>query len=124
MKYIVFYLLFAFSSTCFSTELSPISQQEITHLLSYLETSGCKFNRNGSWYQPSEAVAHINKKYQYFLGKGLIASAEVFIDKAATESSMSNKPYLVMCNDGSPIESATWFKAELFKYRTVSGTKH
>lgn len=122
MKYITFFLLFTFSAHGFATELSLTSRLEIAHLFSYLENSGCQFNRNGSWYQPKEAVAHINKKYQHLLGKGLIHSTEVFIDKAAAESSMSNKPYLVKCNNGTAVESATWFKTELSRYRIVSGT--
>ncbi|MGZ5789616.1 MAG: DUF5329 domain-containing protein, partial [Burkholderiaceae bacterium] len=88
-------------------------------LFTYLQKSGCQFNRNGSWYQPNEAVNHLQKKYQYLLDKNLISTAEDFIQKAATESSMSGKPYLVKCDNATPVESAIWFKRELAAFRKL-----
>lgn len=117
MKNIVLSLLFICSGACFGAELSQVTRQEISHLFLYLENSGCQFNRYGTLYPPKDAVAHINQKYQYLLGKSLIPSAEAFIERAATESSFSSKPYLVQCNGGAPIESAIWFRAELANFR-------
>jgi len=34
----------------FAAELSPVVQSEIAHLLDYMEKSGCRFCRNGTWY--------------------------------------------------------------------------
>lgn len=110
-------LLFALSSACAATPLSPTTKSEIAHLFSYLEKSGCQFSRNGSWYSAGDAVSHLNKKYQYLLDKNLIATAEDFISKGATESSMSGKPYLVKCGDSAAVESAVWFKRELAAFR-------
>jgi hypothetical protein len=81
---------------------------EIEKLLLYIKGSGCEFNRNGDWYSSMEAAEHINKKYQYALKKGLIGSAEDFISYAATESSLSGKPYLVKCSDTETLTSAEW----------------
>lgn len=116
MKHIIFTLVCMLSSLSYGAELSAATQQEISHLFSYLENSGCQFNRNDSWYEAKDAVTHINKKYQYLLGKNLISSTESFIEGAATKSSMSGKPYQVRC-DGVVAQSAPWFKAELTKYR-------
>ncbi len=94
-----------------------IAQQEISHLFAYLKSSGCQFNRNGSWYGPQEAADHLNDKYQYLLNKNRISTAEDFIAGAASQSSMSGQPYLVKCGDAAPVESAIWFRVELEKYR-------
>lgn len=117
MKYFLLYILLALSCVAHAQELSAKSQQEITHLISYLENSGCRFNRNGTWYSSADAVKHINKKYQYLLEKKAVTSADIFIEKAASESSMSSKAYLVQCGDTPPEASAIWFAAELKKYR-------
>jgi hypothetical protein len=124
MKYLIVFSLLLVSMFARAQDVSNSSQQEITHLINYLETSGCRFNRNGTWYSAADAVSHINKKYQYLLDKKAVPSAEIFIEKAASESSMSGKAYLVQCGDLPPEASATWFSAELKKYRQkASNTK-
>lgn len=99
-------------------EVSPKTKQEITHLLAYLKDSGCQFNRNGSWYSSTEAVSHLNEKYQYLLKKDLVSSAEDFINRAASESSMSSKPYQVKCGGNAPVKSGPWLMQELNQYRS------
>lgn len=111
------YLLLAFTANAYSGEISPTTRAELEHLFSYLETSGCQFNRNGSWYTAMEATAHIRHKYEYLDNKGLITTAEDFIEKAASQSSMTRKAYEVKCAAQSPLKSAPWFSAELKKYR-------
>jgi hypothetical protein len=101
----------------FAGGLPPAAEQEIRHLMSYLQASGCRFNRNGNWYSSKEAVEHLNKKSEYLIRKGLLSSAEDFIVKAAHESSMSGKPYQVQCGGSAPTESSSWLKAELARYR-------
>lgn len=117
MQKILLATLLIFSQFCPAAELTQAASKEIAHLISYLENSGCRFNRNGSWYDAKNAVAHINRKYEYLVNKGLVSSAETFISRAATESSMSGKAYLVMCDGRAPVESAQWFRAELANYR-------
>lgn len=100
-----------------AAELSAVTRAEITHLFAHLENSGCQFNRNGIWYPASEAVAHLKKKHDYLLKKELLTTTESFIEKAATESSMSNKPYEVKCEGRAVVQSSVWFNAELQSYR-------
>ena len=69
------------------------SQQEILGLLRFVASSGCLFIRNGSEYPATEARDHLQKKLDYLEKKGLVDSSEDFIARAATESSMSGKPY-------------------------------
>lgn len=101
-----------------SAEPDAVARTEIAHLLKYLETSGCQFQRNGSWYAPARAASHLNQKYEYLLKKDLVTTAEQFIDRAATQSSASHKPYSVKCGDAAAVPSAEWLRAELQRFRT------
>jgi len=105
------------SQLCLAGEPSNNTKLEIDHLFSYLKSSGCTFNRNGTWYPASDAVDHLQKKYDYLLKKDMITDAESFIAKAATESSMSGKAYEVKCAGKPAIQSSIWFSRELAHYR-------
>lgn len=102
---------------CPAGEPSNNTKIEIYHLFSYLKSSGCMFNRNGTWYPASDAVDHLQKKYDYLLKKDMITDTESFIAKAATESSMSGKAYEVKCQNNPGAPSAAWFTKELIAYR-------
>jgi hypothetical protein len=95
---------------------SESAVQEIEHLLGSLSTSGCQFYRNGKWYPSGKAVEHLRMKYNYLLEKDLVNSAEQFVERAATRSSRSGKPYQVRCG-GDPVPSAIWLTRELQRYR-------
>ncbi len=89
------------------------AQQEIEQLITALGSSGCQFQRNGSWYPASEAQSHIRSKYDYLRKRNMVASAEQFIERAGSQSSMSGKPYQVRC-PGQPAQaSATWLTRQL-----------
>ena len=117
MKQLSFIFAAMLASVSFAGEPVPAAKLEIAHLFSHLQESGCQFDRNGTWYDASEAVSHLNKKYQYLLGKGLVASSEDFIERAASESSISGRVYQVKCGSNPVVNSADWFKAVLEKYR-------
>lgn len=101
----------------------PATQEEVQHLFSYLEKSGCQFNRNGSWYEATAAKEHLDKKYRYLLDKNLVSNTESFIARGATQSSMSGKAYQVKCPGTAAVASADWFSAELRRYRAQGGSK-
>lgn len=92
-------------------------EAEVNHLFAYLEKSGCRFERNGKWHTSQEAADHLRKKHAHLKKRGQIASAEDFIAKAATGSSMSGRPYRVQCGDGEPEASAKWLGEELERFR-------
>jgi len=117
MKQLSLIFVAMFASVSLAGEPTPATKLEIAHLVSYLQASGCQFYRNGTWYGSSEAVSHLNKKYQYLLDKGLVPSTEAFIERAASESSMSGRAYRVRCGSNAAVNSADWFRAELEKYR-------
>ena len=89
---------------------------EITALLTRLETSDCEFNRNGIWYSATEAKAHLQFK---FGAAGSFQSTEQFIERVASKSSMSGKPYLVRCGNSAPVQSGEWLFARLQELRSA-----
>ena len=93
--------------------LPPTARAEVDALLTRLQSSGCEFNRNGSWYSGTDAKAHLLKKLDYLEGKNLVKTAEQFIERGASTSSMSGKPYLVRCASKAPVESGKWLAVEL-----------
>ncbi len=100
--------------------VSPATQHEIAHLFTTLENSGCQFNRNGSWYSAKEASAHLRTKYSYLQDKNGVDSAEQFIERAATQSSLSSKAYQIKCEGLAAAPSGPWFKAVLVKFRQTA----
>ena len=96
---------------------TPAASQEIAHFIEHLKVSGCEFQRNGSWYDSAKAADHLRGKYDYLLKKGWLVTSEDFITRAASESSMSHKPYQVRCAGKEAEPSAAWLKAELMRYR-------
>lgn len=117
MKKLILVFAALFSGMSIAAEPTPVTKLEIAHLFAYLQASGCQFERNGTWYDSSEAVSHLNTKYQYLLGQGLVVSSEAFIARAASKSSLSGQAYRVRCGSNPAVNSADWFGAELEKYR-------
>lgn len=93
---------------------------EIEGLLQGLADSGCEFQRNGRWYPAAEAQAHLRRKYDYLLGKDLVDSAEQFIDRAGSRSSLSGRDYQVRCH-GAVQASERWLGEALRQLRARAG---
>ena len=91
------------------------TQDEIAHLLTFVETTECKYERNGTLHNGAEAVKHINKKYQYYADD--IKSTEDFIKYSATKSKMSGKYYKIHCANADVVKSQEWLLTELKMYR-------
>jgi hypothetical protein len=89
---------------------------EIDRLLAALQSSGCEFQRNGSWHGAAEAKTHLLRKLDYIEKRSTLPSTEKFIELAASSSSASGQAYQVRCN-GSVQPSAQWFAKELQKIR-------
>ena len=93
------------------------AEREIERLIGALGASGCEFQRNGTWYPASEAQAHLRRKYDYLRKRDLVDTAEQFIERAGTRSSMSNKAYAVRCPGKAAVPSAQWLGARLSELR-------
>ncbi len=90
---------------------------EVNFLLGYVEGSGCDFQRNGSWYTAHDAQVHLRDKFNYLTAKNRLETTEQFIEGAATESSLSGRPYMVRCSGGPVISSHQWLSTELLRLR-------
>jgi hypothetical protein len=99
---------------------SAATQNEISHLLSYLGASGCDFYRNGSWHDATEARSHLQRKLDYLVKHSLVTSTEDFIARGASSSSMSGEEYLVRCPGSEPVKSRAWLTGELQRYRSAN----
>ncbi|WP_235578050.1 DUF5329 domain-containing protein [Pseudoxanthomonas sp. Root630] len=96
---------------------SPTAKREIQGLMDALSASSCEFQRNGTWHGREEARKHLQRKYDYLLKRDLADTAEQFIERAASKSSISGRAYQVRC-PGQPVQpAAAWFKAALAALR-------
>jgi hypothetical protein len=94
---------------------------EIVALLGSLESSGCEFNRNGSWYNGADARMHLLRKLEYLESRTTLHSAEQFIELAATASSSSGRAYQVRCGGSAAVPSAQWLAKALAASRASGG---
>ncbi len=114
--HICIFTISAISLTSFTyADVPPSQKPEVKHLLQFVETTDCIFERNGKKYDGEKASKHIKRKYKYFRDE--ITTTEEFIEYCATKSTVSGKSYLVYCDDTGPIESSVWLLQELAEYR-------
>ena len=116
-------LLGLLASTVVASPTSAPVRAEIDAVLAKLQSSGCQFDRNGSWYSSSEAKNHILRKLDYLEGKTTIQSTEQFIELAASKSSSSGKPYHVKCGTEAALESQQWLNKQLLVIRASAKGK-
>ena len=88
---------------------------EIRALIQAVAEGGCEFNRNGSLHSAEAAAEHLELKYSR--GKRYANSAEAFIDRLASKSSWSGKPYQMIC-DGEVHPAGDWLTATLATIRS------
>ncbi len=100
-------------------DISESQKPEVEHLLLFVETTECSFERNGKKYDGERAAGHIKRKYNHFRDK--ITTTEEFIEYSGTKSTMSGKDYLVYCGDNGPIKSSAWLLEALKQFREQSG---
>lgn len=115
MKHASVLLLFAVASAVAAPP--PGASREVEQLIASLGASGCDFQRNGSWYPAKKAEEHLRRKYERLRERNLATTAEQFIERAGTKSSMSGRAYQVRC-PGQPVAaSAAWLRARLLEMR-------
>ncbi len=107
------------ASLCLVSRADPpaAAASEIAYLFGFLERSGCEFNRNGHWYDAAAAKAHLQHKYDLVSGTGTITTAETFIERVATKSSLSGQAYAVRCGseESRPVDG--WLREALAAHR-------
>jgi hypothetical protein len=110
-RFVLLTCIFFFEAA--AAALAPAARAEINALISKLEASACEFNRNGTWYTAADAKSHLLRKLKYLEDRGALQSAEQFIELAASNSSLSGRPYLVKCGDDPPLGSGKWLRSQL-----------
>lgn len=113
-----FFVALSFSAVVHAEPLAPAVRGEIDALLGKLAASGCQFNRNGSWHSAVEARSHLLSKLEYLERKDLVRTTEQFIERGASGSSVSGKPYQVKCGNAEAVPSQRWLLAELKALRS------
>lgn len=105
--------MFSFSSSIVSQAKKMIlaEKDKINYLLNELVKSNAVFIRNGEEFSGQEAKAHMEKKLSYAGNK--IQTADQFIEKIATKSSITGNLYYVKLTDGTIMESSKWLKQKL-----------
>ena len=66
---------------------------------------------------------HLREKYQWLVNKDMISATSDFIDKAASESSMTGLAYRVRCKGQEDVLSKQWLNDELTRYRGTRRTE-
>ena len=87
------------------------AKAEIDELISFVQTSGVRFIRNGTEYSAAEGAQHLRDK----LAKAgdRVKTTEDFIAGIASTSYISGKPYLVKFADGHTQPTGDWLRAYL-----------
>jgi hypothetical protein len=94
--------------------LPATENQKIEALIKHVgDLKDAKFIRNGSTYETSSAVRFLRGKWN--ANKAEVITARDFIDKVASMSGTSGKPYFIRFNDGKEIKSSEFLLAELKK---------
>ena len=75
-----------------------------------------KFVRNGSAYNADSAATFLRRKWE--ANESEVKTARDFIDKVASFSGTSGKPYLIRFKDGGEIKSRDFLLAQLKKLDT------
>ena len=105
------------TSFCFA-DVPESQKSEVEHLLEFVETSDCTFERNGKKHGAEKGYKHIKNKYWFFKNK--ITSTEEFIEYSGTRSTRSGKDYLIYCDGNEPVKSSVWLMKELTRFREQS----
>lgn len=92
---------------------------EVNHLISAVSESGCEFVRNGKTHTAGEAVGHLQMKAKR--GKRYYDTADEFIERIASKSSWTGKPYMIQCVGKPAATAADWFTSVLTEYRAQDG---
>ena len=94
-----------------ATALAPQAKIEIDELITFVQTSGIRFIRNGSEYSAAEAANHLRDKLARAGER--VRTTDDFITGIASKSYLSGKPYLAKFPDGHTQPVGEWLRAHL-----------
>jgi hypothetical protein len=112
-------LLAAFVLTAFATvTVAQDSDAEIEYLLTSVGSSNCIFIRNGTQHPATDAESHLRMKYEKT--RRYIDNADEFINKLASKSSWTGKPYTLACPGAEAQATKSWLLERLAEYRAAN----
>lgn len=93
-------------------------EEKINFLLDEIGRVNGTFIRNGVEYVPAEAVAHLKMKMENAMSSWFAPdkekwTAEMFIDKIASKSSISGKLYQIKFKSGQTVNAGDWLHERL-----------
>ena len=97
--------------------ISDETSAEIDRMLQQVQASDCIFIRNGSEHDAEDAADHLRLKLKR--GKKYVNTTEQFIDRLASESSWTGKPYTIRCPDQDEELTGAWLHRLLDSIRTA-----
>ena len=113
-------LIFAFTlasghfSFAQAQTLPNSEKQKIEALIKQVaDLKDAKFVRNGSAYNADSAAVFLRRKWE--ANESEVKTARDFIDKVASFSGTSGKPYLIRFKDGGEIKSRDFLLSQLKK---------
>lgn len=92
------------------------TEAEVEFLLKAIGESSCTFIRNGKKHDAEDAEDHLRMKYRR--GKRYAPTTEKFIERLASASSMSKKPYYIECPGDEAMPTGDWLTGLLDDYRS------
>lgn len=106
---------FALAASFAGAQNAPLAEkQKIEILIKQVgDLKDAQFVRNGSTYEPATAVRFLRGKWR--ANEAEVKTARDFIDKVATASGTSGKPYLIRFKDGREMKSRDFLITELDK---------
>ena len=115
MKQTLLLLLLLLSVSSYAADEVPA---EIDYLLQSIGNSECTFIRNGERHDAEEAEQHLRMKYSK--ARRFAPSSEKFIERLASKSYLSKKPYFIECPGQEQVPSGDWLMQRLEEYRASS----
>ena len=89
-----------------------MEREKIERLLAAVESAeGDVFIRNGGEHSAADAAEHLRTKWQ--AAGEQIKTAEEFIDKIGTKSSLSGEPYRVRLANGADVPASDYLREKL-----------
>jgi len=106
-----------FATFRIALESGPTEDEKIERLIQFIGSiKDASFVRNGKHYSAEEAAEHLRTKWS--TAGNSIETAQQFIDKIASRSSVTGKEYTVTQQDGTSIEVAVLLCKQLTKLVT------
>jgi hypothetical protein len=112
--FVLLFLLSAFPELTPAEDLSREERNKIEALLSCIEgLTDARFIRNGKDFSAAAAAEFLRRKWQTLDAQ--ISCAQDFIDKVASFSSTTGKPYLIRFSNGREAPNAEFLRQQLLK---------